>query len=84
MMYYRMKAKLALLLVSQAVLKHFVIPVTKATGASIQATLSLPQTVLNALQEAKQSAEVRRQLENWTDDTLIDRMYEAEFGKVTK
>lgn len=79
-----MKAKLALLLVSQAVLKLFVIPVIKATGASIKATLSLPQTVMHALEEAKQSAEVRRQLENLTDDTLIDRMYEAEFGKNTK
>lgn len=74
MYYYRLKAKLIALYVAQAIIKYFVKPVVKATAASIVATLRLPHTIVTAVKEAKESAELDRQMEEaLIDPTFLDR-----------
>ena len=74
MYYYKIKAKLIALNVALAVLKYFVRPVVAATAASVVATLRLPHTIVTAVQEAKESAELERQMEEaLIDPTFLDR-----------
>lgn len=71
MQYYKIKAKYIALLVAQAILKKFVVPVTGATIASIKATFGLPHTIVTAYQEAKASAALDVELEA----ALIDKEF---------
>lgn len=69
MMYYRLRIKYMALLTAQAILKHFIVPVASATAASVKATLSLPQTIVTAIEDSKEAAQVEARL----DDALIDK-----------
>lgn len=71
MQYYKIKAKYIALLVAQAILKKFVVPVTGATVASIKATFGLPHTIVTAFNEAKASAALDAELEA----ALIDKEF---------
>jgi hypothetical protein len=71
MQYYKIKAKYIALLVAQAIVKKFVVPVTGATIASIKATFGLPHTIVTAIQEAKESARFEAEL----DAALIDKCF---------
>lgn len=71
MQYYKIKAKYIALLVAQAVVKQFIVPVGRATAASIKATLGLPHTIVTAIAEAKESARFEAEL----DAALIDRCF---------
>lgn len=74
MKYYQIKAKYIALLVAQAIVKRFIVPVIGATAASIKATLSLPHTIVTAYQEAKESAAFDAELEAaLIDPTFLDR-----------
>ena len=68
MQYRIMQLKLAMLLIAQAVVKKFIIPVTSATVASVNATFSLPHNIILAVQEAKNTAKLDAEM----DDALID------------
>jgi len=71
MKYYQIKAKYIALLVAQAIVKRFIVPVVGATAASIKATLSLPHTIVTAYQDAKESAALDVELEA----ALIDKEF---------
>jgi len=71
MKYYQIKAKYIALLVAQAIVKRFIVPVVGATAASIKATLSLPHTIVTAYQDAKESAAFDVELEA----ALIDKEF---------
>lgn len=71
MQYYKIKAKYIMLLVAQAIVKRFIVPVGRATATSIKATLCLPHTIVTAFQEAKESARFEAEL----DAALIDKCF---------
>lgn len=71
MKYYQIKAKYIALLVAQAIVKKFIVPVTGATVASIKATFGLPHTIVTAYQEAKASAALEAEM----DAALIDKEF---------
>ena len=71
MKYRTMQIKLAMLLIAQAVVKKFIIPVTSATVASVNATFSLPATIIGAIEQAKQTARFDAEL----DAALIDHCF---------
>lgn len=74
MQYYTIKAKFITLLVAQAIVKHFIIPVTKATATSVKATLSLPHTIITAIEEARESARLESEMDAaLIDPTFLDR-----------
>lgn len=69
-----LRYKLMVLMVAQAVVKHFIAPVLNATGASIKATLSLPHTIITAIEDARESAKLDREMEAaLIDPTFLDR-----------
>jgi hypothetical protein len=75
----KIQVKLYALIVLSATIKHFVIPVLAATAVSIKATLSLPHNIAKAIEDAKESAEVERQLDDaLIDPTLLDRIAAGE------
>lgn len=71
MKYRIMQLKLAMLLIAQAVVKKFIIPVTSATVASVNATFSLPHTIIEAIEEAKRMERFDAEL----DAALIDHCF---------
>lgn len=71
MKYYQIKAKYIALLVAQAIVKKFIVPVTGATIASIKATLGLPHTIVTAINDARESAQLDIELEA----ALIDKEF---------
>lgn len=71
----KVQVKLYALIVLSATLKHFVIPVLKATAVSIHATLSLPHNIAQAIEDHKESVELERRMdEALIDPTLLDRI----------
>lgn len=87
-MYFRLKAKLTYLMILQAILKFLVVPIIKIIGTTIKTVLTLPHIIVIAAFELydsiSDSLEVRRQLKNWSNDQLIEQMYEDMFGKDKK
>lgn len=71
MQYYQIKAKYITLLVAQAIVKQFIVPVGRATAASVKATLSLPHTIVTAIDNAKESARMDAEL----DAALVDKCF---------
>lgn len=70
----KMQVKLYALIVLATTIKHFVIPVLKATAASIHATLSLPQNIANAIEDYKESVRLESQLDAaLTDHGFLNR-----------
>ena len=75
----KMQVKLYTLIVIAAVVKHFVIPVLKATAMSIQATLNLPHNIGQAIEDYKESVELEKQMDAaLIDPTLLDRIAAGE------
>lgn len=74
MKYYQIKAKYIALLVAQAIVKKFIVPVAKATAASVKATFGLPHTIVTAYQDAKASAALEVELDAaLTDHGFLNR-----------
>ena len=74
MKYYQIKAHYYALLVAQAVVKQFIVPVGRATAASVKATLGLPHTIVTAINDARESAKLNAEMEaSLIDPTFLDR-----------